>query len=108
VLLGRTRRRTHGNGGETFFDSPWHPEHNGLLGQRLTIGSMSSQAVSVPQMPACRLGERRWLFGRRVPSMVEAAIAAGADAIELNLGCPNVWAGREQKQIFQLLTLGGG
>lgn len=40
--------------------------------------------------------------------LAKIAEAGGADLIELNLGCPNVWAGGKQKRVACLLTAGVG
>lgn len=106
VMLGSyTLEEREGNSGRTFFDTP--------------LGALNSMGLPGPAMETWREwvkgvvplfhddGKEVWVSiagfnPREYRQLAEAALECGADAIELNLGCPNVWDHGEQKPIVSL------
>jgi dihydroorotate dehydrogenase len=106
VLLGSyTAAERPGNDGRTFFDAPF--------------GALNSMGLPGPDVYVWRQwvreaaqllhddGKDLWVSvaGFNPPEyryLAEIAIESGADAVELNLGCPNVWDEGEQKPIASL------
>jgi dihydroorotate dehydrogenase (fumarate) len=103
VMAGSfTLEERSGNPGRTFFD-----------GQTMALNSMGlpgpgievwTRWVSVMARVLHDDGKQLWVSvagfnPAEYRRLAEAAVTSGADAVELNLGCPNIWDGADQKAI---------
>lgn len=103
VVLGSyTLAERTGNPGDNFHaDGCWALNSLGLPSPAVEtwstwVGELGKEAHDLDKgvwVSVAGFGPGEW---RR---LVEVALSAGADAVEVNLGCPNVWAAGEQKPI---------
>jgi len=106
VMMGSfTVEERSGNDGRTFFTSPVGALNSlGLPGPSLDVWTgWVAGAVG----PVHDDGKELWVSvaGFNPPEyriLAEAALGAGADTVELNFGCPNVWSDGVQKPIVSL------
>lgn len=103
VVVGSyTMHDRAGNEGRTYFGGPSATLNSmGLPGPSLAVWTSWVREM-VPILH--RNQKELWVSVAGFSPMeyrvlTEAAFEAGADAVEANLGCPNIWAGGEQKPI---------
>ena len=104
VMVGSiTLKERAGNSGEVYYSDP-------LLFSLNSLGLPNPGSVyyreHLPKMAAAVHGAGKFLFvsvAGFVPSeyavLTRIAVERGADFVELNCSCPNIWQGEEQKQI---------
>lgn len=103
ITLGSiTKDRREGNPGNPYYACPLYSQNS--LGMP-NLGSKEYQSV-LPEMVEIAHGEGKKLCANvaglsveEYPDLAEMVLTAGADLVELNLGCPNVWKDGVQKRI---------
>lgn len=103
VMVGSiTLNSREGNSGEVYYSNPLFSLNS--LG--LPNPGADYYKKHLPEMAATVHDAGKFLFvsvAGFAPSeyaiLTRIAVGGGADFVELNLSCPNVWEGREQKQI---------
>lgn len=104
VMMGSyTREARPGNEGTTYYESPV-AALNSLGLPSPDVSTWSGWVSEVVQI-ARGTGSEVWVSVAGFSTdefapLVVAALEAGADAVEVNLGCPNIWEGSHQKRIF--------
>lgn len=106
IMMGSfTREERLGNDGRTYFDADIATLNSmGLPGPSCDVwADWVSEAASETH----KSGKELWVsvagFGPpEYRELTELAFTCGADAVELNLGCPNVWHDGAQKPIVSL------
>lgn len=106
IMMGSfTREERLGNDGRTYFDADIATLNSmGLPGPSCDIWA---EWVCEAVAEAHECGKELWVsvagFGPpEYRELTELALTCGADAVELNLGCPNVWHNGAQKPIVSL------
>lgn len=104
VMLGSyTFEERSGNEGSTYFETRAASLNSlGLPSPSMKAWSSWIEALAGPAHDS---GKQLFVSvagfnSQEFRDMTDAAFTAGADAVELNLGCPNVWDKGEQKRIF--------
>lgn len=103
IMVGSITKETRaGNSGSVY----WYGQGFSMNSLGLPNPGADYYRENIPEMVGIAHEVRKPLFvsvagfsPEEDAELSALAIEAGADAVELNLGCPNVWSGNEQKRI---------